>query len=89
MTQSWYQPTYAATYGVSALRRYNGGAGDGDKVKAYCAEVRDLKTTTIAVEAATALVAATVAGTSGVVQLTGAQALAAGAIAFGVAALAF
>jgi len=36
-----------------------------------------------------ALVAATVAGTSGVVTLTGAEALAAGAIAFGVAALAF
>merc|ERR1740117_2165342 len=82
-TQFWYQPTYAST----VPRRYNGGASDGDKVKAYCAGLRGLTTTTAA--DARDLVAASVAGTAGVVTLTGAQALAAGAIAFGAAALAF
>merc|ERR1711957_23231 len=62
-------------------------ASDGDKVKAYCAGLRGLTTTTAT--DARDLVAATVAGTAGVVTLTGAQALAAGAIAFGAAALAF
>ena len=86
-TQFWYQPTYASTYASTVLRRYNGGASDGDKVKAYCAGLRGLTTTTAA--DARDLVAASVAGTAGVVTLTGAQALAAGAIAFGAAALAF
>merc|ERR1740117_2010112 len=86
-TQFWYQPTYAGTYASTVLRRYNGGASDGDKVKAYCAGLRGLTTTTAT--DARDLVAATVAGTAGVVTLTGAQALAAGAIAFGAAALAF
>lgn len=36
MTMTWYQPTFAATYLSSALRRYNGGTADADKVKAYC-----------------------------------------------------
>merc|ERR1740117_521259 len=85
-TQFWYQPTYASTYASTVLRRYN-GASDGDKVKAYCAGLRGLTTTTAT--DARDLVAATVAGTAGVVTLTGAQALAAGAIAFGAAALAF
>jgi hypothetical protein len=88
-TQKWYQPSYAATYASTILRRYNGGSGDGDKVKAYCARQRDLATTSTTFIAGNALVGATVGGTSGVVTLTGAQALAAGAIAFGVAALAF
>merc|ERR1711957_36732 len=86
-TQFWYQPTYASTYASTVLRRYNGGASDGDKVKAYCAGLRGLTTPTAA--DARDLVAASVAGTAGVVTLTGAQALAAGAIAFGAAALAF
>merc|ERR1711957_529919 len=86
-TQFWYQPTYAGTYASTVLRRYNGGASDGDKVKAYCAGLRGLTTTTAA--DARDLVAASVAGTAGVVTLTGAQTLAAGAIAFGAAALAF
>ena len=86
-TQFWYQPTYASTYASTVLRRYNGGASDGDKVKAYCAGLRGLTTTTAT--DARDLVAASVAGTAGVVTLTGAQALAAGAIAFGAAALAF
>jgi hypothetical protein len=88
-TQLWYQPTYASTYASTTLRRYNGGSGDGDKVKAYCAKLRPIDTASTTYDAASALVAATVGGTSGVVTLTGAQALAAGAIAFGVAALAF
>merc|ERR1711970_830351 len=88
-TQLWYQPTYAATYASTALRRYNGGSGDASKVKAYCAKQRPTDTGSTAYDANSALVAATVGGTSGVVTLTGAQALAAGAIAFGVAALAF
>jgi len=87
-TQFWYQPTYASTYASTVLRRYNGGSGDADKVKAYCAKMRATATLTV-YQSSTALVAATVAGTSGVVTLTGAQALAAGAIAFGAAALAF
>jgi hypothetical protein len=87
--QKWFQPTYAATYASTALRRYNGGSGDADRVKAYCAMLRDVATASTAYSTATALKPATVGGTSGVVTLTGAQALAAGAIAFGVAALAF
>jgi len=87
-TQFWYQPTYASTYASTALRRYNGGSSDGDKVKAWCARMRVTETLTV-YQTGSALVAATVAGTSGVVTLTGAEALAAGAIAFGVAALAF
>jgi hypothetical protein len=88
-TQFWYQPTYASTYASTVLRRYNGGSGDADKVKAYCARLRDVDSSSTTYATETALVAATVGGTSGVVTLTGAQALAAGAIAFGVAALAF
>lgn len=87
--QTWYQPTYASTYASTVLRRYNGGSGDADKVKAYCAMLRDIATASTTYASTTAMVAATVGGTAGVVTLTGAQALAAGAIAFGVAALAF
>lgn len=86
-TQNWYQPTFASTYASTVLRRYNGGTSDGDNVKAYCARLRTLTLATY--QSTTALVAATVGGTSGVVKLTGSEALAAGAIAFGVAALAF
>jgi hypothetical protein len=65
--QKWFQPKYAATYSASALRRYNGGSSDGDNVKAYCAEQRDIATTSTTFEAGNALVPATVAGTAGVV----------------------
>lgn len=41
-TQLWYQPTYASTYASTALRRYNGGTADADKVKAWCARLRGL-----------------------------------------------
>ena len=88
-TQFWYQPTYASTYASTALRRYNGGSGDADRVKAYCMMQQDIDSASTTFQTATAAVAATVGGTSGVVTLTGAQALATGAIAFGVAALAF
>lgn len=88
-TQFWYQPTYASTYASTVLRRYNGGSGDADRVKAYCAKIRPIDTASTTYDSNSALVAATVGGTAGVVTLTGAQALAAGAIAFGVAALAF
>ena len=88
-TQFWYQPTYASTYASTALRRYNGGTSDGDNVKAFCAKLRGIASTQTTYEATNALVAATVGGTAGVVKLTGAEALAAGAIAFGAAALAF
>ena len=88
-TQLWYQPTYASTYASTTLRRYNGGSGDADKVKAYCAKQRPIDTASTTYDSNSALVAATVGGTNGVVTLTGAQALAAGAIAFGVAALSF
>lgn len=77
-TQTWYQPKWASTYTSSALRRYNGGATDGDKVRGYCVGARSLT------DASTDYVP--VVGTQ--VTVTGATALAAGAIAFGVAALA-
>jgi len=79
---TWYQPTYAATYAETALRRYNGGTADADKVKAYCVGLR-------LVSAASAIspTEITAASTTGTVTLTGASALAATALAFGVAAL--
>jgi len=88
-TQFWYQPTYVSDYSATSLRRYNGGASDGDKVKAYCAMVRPTDSTSNTYTSATALVGATVQGTNGVVTLDSAQALITGAIALGVAALAF
>ena len=81
-TMTWYQPTLASTYSSTALRRYNGGTADADKVKAYCVGLRRLDAT--AVLSTTGITAASATGT---VTLTGASALAATAIAFGVAAL--
>lgn len=77
-SQSWYQPKWASTYTTSALRRYNGGANEGDKVKAYCVGARSITDTSAD--------QVPVAGTQ--VTVTGAIALTAGAIAFGVSALA-
>ena len=88
-TQFWYQPSYASTYASTSLRRYNGGTADADKVKAYCARLRGVASSQTTYDAASALIAATKAGTAGVVTLTGAQALAFSAIAFGVTALSF
>jgi len=79
---TWYQPTQATTYAATALRRYGGGYNNStaDKVKAYCVSQRLTATTTN--------VAAGIVAASAVVTLSGASALAAGAIAFGAAALA-
>lgn len=38
----WFQPIWANTYSASALRRYNGGGTEAEKVKAYCVSKRDL-----------------------------------------------
>lgn len=86
-TMTWFQPTYASTYTSTALRRYNGGTSDADKVKPYCVGMRLISVSVVLTT--TGITAANTAGTSGIVTLTGASALAAGAIAFGVAALAF
>ena len=79
---TWFQPTQATTYAATALRRYGGGFNNSTayKVKAYCVSQRLTATTTN--------VAAGIVAASAVVTLSGASALAAGAIAFGAAALA-
>ena len=77
---TWFQPAWANTYLATALRRYNGGGTEVEKVKAYCVSKRLLAT---ASHDADGFVAQ-----SGVATLSGASALAAGAIALGVAALA-
>ena len=68
-TMTWYQPKYASTYGSSALRRYNGGTSDADKVKAYCVSTRIVTVTSH-------VTAGFVAGSA--VTLSGAAALTAG-----------
>lgn len=84
-SMSWYQPKYASTYSATSLRRYSGGDNEGSKVKAYCVGPRTITDANIATD----ITPADDAGLSGVVTLQGASALTAGAIAFGVAALAF
>jgi len=81
-TWTWYQPTYASTYSSTVLRRYGGGYNNStaDQVKGYCVSQRSML---IAVNVKTGIVAA-----AAKVTLSGASALAAGAVAFGVAALA-
>lgn len=86
-TMDWYQPKYASRYSSTGLKRYNGGATDGSKVRAYCMAQRLVSTTTVL--STSGIVAATNAGVSGVVTLSGASTLAASVIAFGAAALAF
>jgi hypothetical protein len=78
----WYQPSQATTYASTTLRRYSGAynGATADKVKAYCVSQRLIATTT---NYSAGIVAAAAA-----VTLSGATALAAGAVAFGVAALA-
>ena len=78
----WYQPTYATTYSSSTLRRYGGGYNNStaDQVKGYCVSARTL--------AGSANKSAGIVAAATKVTLSGASALAAGAIAFGVAALA-
>ena len=80
-SMEWYQPSYKTAYTASELRRYGGGYNNStaDKVKGYCVSQR-------LISVVTNVSAGIVAGTT--VTLSGAEALAAGAIAFGVAALA-
>jgi hypothetical protein len=82
-TWTWYQPTYASTYSSTVLRRYGGGYNNStaDVVKAYCVSQRSMIT-------GSANIAAGIVAASATTTLSGASALAAGAIAFGVAALA-
>ena len=77
----WYQPKKADTYTTSSLRRYGGGYNNStaDKVKAYCVSQRLLSGTA---NNTTGIVAS-----ANTITLSGASALTAGAIAFGVAAL--
>lgn len=76
----WYQPKYASTYASTALRRYNGGGTEVEKVKAYCVSQRLLS--------GTAHIAGGFVAQTATTTLTGASALAASAIALGVASLA-
>lgn len=84
-THTWYQPKYAATYAATELRRYNGGPSFGSRVKAYCIGQHVLDNAYVNADVR----AADHAGVAGVVTLSGAFALSAGAIAFGAASLAF
>lgn len=84
-SQSWYQPKYAASYSRTALRRYHGGSNYRSLVKAYCVGQRAIDNAFINAD----VTAADYAGVLGVVGLSGAFALSAGAIAFGAASLAF
>lgn len=76
---TWQQPKWASSYGVSALRRYDGGGTNKESVKPYCISKRLLATST---NISNGIVGLTV------VALTGAQTLAASALALGVASLA-
>jgi hypothetical protein len=84
-SQTWYQPAYAESYGTTSLRRYNGGTNDFSKVRAYCVSARNIS------DQATkfGIAPADVTGSNGAVSLSGATTLAAGAIMFGTAMLAF
>lgn len=85
-TQSWMQPKFSESgYSKTSLRRYNGGSFGtrADKVKAYSFGVSMLSFT-----AFECMNAATEAGASGVVTLSGAASLVAG-LSFGIASLAF
>merc|ERR1712146_297949 len=75
----WLQPTWSSTYASTALRRYNGGGTEVESVIGYCFSQRLLSGTSHKS-------AGVVANTK--VALTGAAALAASAIALGVASLA-
>lgn len=85
---TWYQPPFSTTYSTSSLRRYNGGNGGQDvasKVRGYCVSARNLSSVTNGF----GVTPADVTGSNGAVSLSGATALAAGAIVFGSAMLAF
>lgn len=80
-SMEWYQPKWATTYKETELRRYGGTFNNStaDKVMPYCISQRLLS-------ASTNFAQGIVAGTEKT--MTGAFALAAGAVAFGVSALA-
>lgn len=80
-SMEWYQPKWATTYKETELRRYGGTFNNStaDKVKAYCISQRLLSATANFAQGI-------VAGSEKT--LTGGFALAAGAVAFGVSALA-
>ena len=80
---TWFQPRWATSY--SKLRRYNAGTYDGSKVRAYCVQARELANTVLT----SPPVGADASGVGGVVTLTGATALVASAVAFGITSLAF
>ena len=83
---SWFQPAYASTY-KGGLRRYNGGGSDATRVKGYCVAARSLTWATPATSSN--IQVADGSGVAGTVTLTGASALVASAVAFGVTSLAF
>lgn len=75
----WYQPKWVSTYAATALRRYNGGSADANKVKGYCWGVRSASSSTVVTANR---------GTGATVTLSGAAALAFSAVALGAAAIA-
>jgi len=84
-TMTWYQPPYAATYCDTCLRRYNGDINGFSKIRPYCVAGRNLTTVT-----KFGVTAADVTGVNGVVSLSGATTMLAGAaLVFGSAMLAF
>ena len=85
---SWYQPTMASVYAWNTLRRYGGGTTGGDKVKAYCMEMRLIATTTVLATSDYGIVAADSTGKDGVVTLSGAASLVASGLALGAVMLA-
>jgi hypothetical protein len=85
----WYQPTYEHAYGSKTLRRYNGGASNGDKVRAYCVSLRPTDSLASTYIEQLALVPATEGGNAGILTLNGAKALITGAVALGTIVLAF
>jgi len=80
---SWYQPPFASTYAAGTLRRYSGNAQNPDKMRVYCFSARNLSSATFFGMTKVDQVV------DGIVTMSGATALAAGAIAFGVTSLAF
>lgn len=82
-TMSWYQPLFQNAYAKTALRRYNGGASDYDKVKPYCVSAREITSFSIF-----GIAEADDTGHAGIVSLSGASTLVA-AIALGTSVLAF
>ena len=77
-TQMWYQPKYAKAYAAGGLRRYHTAAEDQTSVRAFCVSARNLSSST-----KFGVIPADVSGYAGVVSLSGAITLTAGAVIFG------